>query len=69
VALATGPNAEEEENMTRIKGTLREDQYTFLSYLAQVFLAYELSRKEFVDKLETHTLFILTLILLMWRIG
>jgi len=34
--------------------TLHEDQYTFLSYLAQLFLERKMFRTKVVEKLETH---------------
>jgi hypothetical protein len=44
------------ENWTRIKGTLHEDQFTFLSYLAHFFLEWEMFQTKVVEKLETHVL-------------
>jgi len=43
-------------NRTRITGTLHEDQYTFLSYVAQLFLKWKMFQKQFVEKLERHIL-------------
>jgi len=42
--------------MTRITGSLREDQHTFWSYLAQFCLELEVFRTKFVEKIETHHL-------------
>jgi len=45
------------QNLTRITGTLREDQYTFfLSYLAQLFLEREIFSDRVVQKIKTHIL-------------
>jgi hypothetical protein len=41
-------------NRTRITGSLHEDQYTFLSYLAHFFLEWEMFQKKVVDKIKTH---------------
>ena len=35
-------------------GTLREDQYTFLSYLAQLFLEWKMFPTKVVEKIESH---------------
>ena len=38
--------------------TLHEDQFTLLSYLAGLFLEWEMFHKEVLEKIETHTLHI-----------
>jgi hypothetical protein len=45
------------ECLTRMKGTLHEDQNTFWSYLAQFFLRWEMCRKNVVQKIKTHFIF------------
>jgi hypothetical protein len=61
-------------NRIRIQGTLHEDQYTCLSYLAQFFLEREMFQTKVVEKIKTHILgsvnFIfenLTLYEIMWK--
>jgi hypothetical protein len=44
------------ENRTRIKGTLREDQYIFLLYLAYFFLEWEMFQVKIVEKIKIHIL-------------
>jgi hypothetical protein len=41
---------------TRITGTLHEDQYAFLSYLAQFFLERKIFEVKVVEKIKTHIL-------------
>jgi hypothetical protein len=45
-------------------GTLRKDQSTFLSYLAQLFLEWEMFRTNFVEKIKND---ILSSISLFWK--
>ena len=35
-------------------GALHEDQYTSWSYLAQLFIEWEMFQTEFVDEIKTH---------------
>jgi hypothetical protein len=35
-------------------GTLHEDQYTFLSYIAQFFLEWEMFQTKVVEEIKTH---------------
>jgi hypothetical protein len=43
-------------NRTRIKGTLHEDQYKFLSYITHFFLEWEMLQIKIVEKIKNHTL-------------
>ena len=43
-------------NLTRITGTLHEDQYTFLSYRTQLFVEWEMFQAKVVQKVKTHNL-------------
>ena len=43
-----------------MKGTVREDQYTFLSYLAHFFLEWEMFQTKVVDKIKTHIMYSVT---------
>ena len=43
-------------NRTRITGTLYAGQYTFLSYLAQLFLEWEMFQTKVVEDIKTHIL-------------
>jgi hypothetical protein len=43
-------------NLTRITGTLHEDRYIFLSYLAQLFLEWEIFQAKFIEKIRIHIL-------------
>jgi len=38
-------------------GTLHEDQYTFLSYLAEYFLGIEMLQTKFVEKVKNYILY------------
>ena len=42
------------ENGSRITGTLLEDKFTFLSYLARIFLEWENFHTKVVEKIKTH---------------
>jgi len=42
---------------TSTTGTLHEDQHTFWSYLAQIFLEWEIFQALVVEKIKTHFLF------------
>jgi hypothetical protein len=44
--------------MTRITGTLHEDQLTCLSYLNQFFSEGETFQTKFVEEIQTHILFV-----------
>ena len=48
------------QNRTRIKGTMHEDQCTFLSYLAHLFLEWGMFQTEVVEKNKTHILPLMT---------
>jgi len=43
-----------------MKGTLQEDQYPLLSYLARIFLEREMFETNVVEKIKTHVLYSLT---------
>jgi hypothetical protein len=56
-------------NRTRMLGTLYEDQHTFLSYLAQFFLKWDMFQTKVVDKIKTYMLRSITCFLkwcLLW---
>jgi hypothetical protein len=53
-------------NWTKIKGTLHEDQSTFLSYLAHFFLELEMLWTNAVEKIKTHILRSVT-VYEMWK--
>jgi len=48
-------------NRTRITGTLREDQYTFLIISRPLFLEWEMFQTKVVEKIKTHILCTVTL--------
>jgi len=43
-----------------MKGTLQEDQYLLLSYLAHFFLEREMFETNLAEKIKTHILYLLT---------
>jgi hypothetical protein len=45
------------ENRTITKVTLHEDQYTFLSYLANFFLELDTLQRNVIEKIKTHFVF------------
>jgi hypothetical protein len=49
------------KKMTRITRTLQEDQYTFLSHLAEFFLEWKMSQTKVVDNIKTQILALVTL--------
>jgi len=49
-----------QQNRARIPGTLHNDQYTFLSYLAHFFSKRETFRKKLVGKIKTNILHSIT---------